>query len=498
MRLSIVPDTVLTAGGKITLVAHQNTESPVVEPGKEFDAVTGVDPGTETITLSADHGLADGATITYQTRGGTPVGGLTNGGRYNVLVVSPNSLQLGSSFDAAQVDADTDTIFFGRDVDGVFVPLFHNLTEGQRVIYSMPGGGAPLPGLVDGRAYSVRIVDDYRVQLVDTTTPLEVPFGAGDITGGNTITENNSYTDGQAVQYVAPKALGSFTSTRVDIVVDVNGAPIPLPEPATGYQTADNNRIAIRNHGFTTGQQVMYRAAGGAMTGLSNNVLYYVIRISDHEIQLADTLCRATGTCPDGDDLIPVTPLPLTPDVTEAGREILHQLFAPGQQPISGLENGERYYIVGSHGDVVPAGTHTRRCTDSAGGERQRRHEPLRARRDRPRRRHRDPPPRDRSDLGRVGYAGSGGRRRRPIAARRRGRQRGEGLRRRRRLHRLDRRLARSRTVERDARGHRRRPGEGHRRRRCRRERRLERRRIIGCLDRRSRLHRHRLRARAS
>ncbi|HEX5858517.1 MAG TPA: hypothetical protein VFY91_10470, partial [Microbacterium sp.] len=346
VRLSIVPDAVLTAGGRITLVAHQNTESPVVEPGKEFDAVTGVDPGTETITLSADHGLADGATVTYQARGGTPVGGLTSGGRYNVLVVSPNSLQLGSSFDAAQVVADTDTIVFGRTIDGVFVPLFHNLADGQRVIYSMPGGGAALPGLVDGRAYRVRVLDDYRIQLIDAATPGEVSFTGGNITGGNTITQANTYTDGQAVQYVAPGSVGAFTSTRVDIVVDANGAPIIVGDPPA-FQTADNNRIAIRDHGLTTGQQVMYRATGGALAGLANNTLYYVIRISAHEIQLADTLCHATGTCPDGDELIPVTPLALTPDTSEAGRVILHQLFAPGQQPIAGLENGGRYYIVG-------------------------------------------------------------------------------------------------------------------------------------------------------
>ena len=103
----------------------------------------------------------------------------------------------------------------GRIGDPGERPQINRLTDGQRVIYSMPGGGAALPGLVDGRAYRVRVLDDYRIQLIDAATPDEVQFTGGNITGGNTMSQANTYTDGQAVQYVAPGSVGAFTSTRV-------------------------------------------------------------------------------------------------------------------------------------------------------------------------------------------------------------------------------------------------------------------------------------------
>ncbi len=77
-----------------------------------------------------------------------------------------------------------------------------------------------------------------------------------------------------------------------------------------------------------------------------------MIVLDGNRIRLADSLCHATG-CPDTDpdedvdNSIPQQPLPLSPDKSSAGQAVLHQLFAPGQQPLLGLVNGQRYYIVG-------------------------------------------------------------------------------------------------------------------------------------------------------
>ncbi|MET0448206.1 MAG: hypothetical protein ABW004_07350, partial [Aeromicrobium sp.] len=136
-----------------------------------------------------------------------------------------------------------------------------------------------------------------------------------------------------------------FYSTRVDIVVDADGRPIQVGNPPT-FQTQDNNAIAVRAHGLQTGDAVVYRSTGGALGGLAQNTTYWVIRLDDNRILLADSACHALGTCDDGGGgLIPVTNLALSPDLSADGVKVVHQLFAPGQQPIAGLRNGGTYRV---------------------------------------------------------------------------------------------------------------------------------------------------------
>ncbi|MFK4837745.1 hypothetical protein ACI3KY_18610 [Microbacterium sp. ZW T2_14] len=336
VKLSVANGTTLWAGGAVTLTAHQNSATPPPLPVYAFDAVTGVDLGTNTITLSGAHTLDDSATVRYDRSGGTAVGGLTDGAKYGVIVVSPTQIQLGAAFEPAQVDPADDVITFTRQ---------HGFVDGQRVFYTASGFG--VAGLVNGHAYRVRVLDDFRVQLIDADTPsAPVEFDGGDVDEANgLINAVNSYTDGQMVQYLAAAARASFYSTRVDIVVDAQGSPVQVGSPPT-FQIEDNNVIAVREHGLQTGDAVVYRATGGPLGGLSQDTTYWVIRIDGNRIQLADSQCHALGTCDDGGGgVIPITALGLVPDISEAGRTVIHQLFAPGQQPIAGLQNGGVYEV---------------------------------------------------------------------------------------------------------------------------------------------------------
>jgi hypothetical protein len=107
----------------VTIEAKHNTTPPVYSDGT-FNAAspTAVDISNgitgNKITFAAAHGLSTGQVVTYQTLGGTAIGGLTNGRRYSVIVPvgtgvdSTRSIQLGTIFDASYVDPLTDEVVF--------------------------------------------------------------------------------------------------------------------------------------------------------------------------------------------------------------------------------------------------------------------------------------------------------------------------------------------------------------------------------------------------
>jgi LPXTG-motif cell wall-anchored protein len=354
VTLSIGQGSQIYAGGTITLSATQNTQAPPAANSSEFDGATGVNTTTNVITLTAPHSFTTGSTVTYDAQGGTAVGGLTDGLTYNVIVLGDDTVQLGSLFDGAQIDTSTNTIAFGAMIDGSFVPLNHNLHEGDVVVYAAPSGGATVPGLVSGHSYIVHVVDATHIQLFDPTESQgDVDVTGSDVSGGDTFEVANSYQVGDALTYQSPDALVTFTSQAVDIKTNPDGSPYidDDPEPAHTVDE-DNNEIIVKDHGLTTGEAVVYEGASDPLGGLVNGHTYYVIVVNSNAIQLAATPCEATGGCTDdGDNPIAVTPIALTADKSAAGEAVVQGLWLPGQQPIQGLDDGGRYYVVSASSD---------------------------------------------------------------------------------------------------------------------------------------------------
>jgi microcystin-dependent protein len=76
--------------------------------------------------------------------------------------------------------------------------------------------------------------------------------------------------------------MGSGTATKVATFVSRASNVITV----SGISDAANNE-------FQTGQAVLYTAASGAMTGLTHNTVYYVVRVSNLTFSLATTLALA-------------------------------------------------------------------------------------------------------------------------------------------------------------------------------------------------------------
>ncbi|MBX3095201.1 MAG: hypothetical protein KF680_11795, partial [Cryobacterium sp.] len=397
LNLEVTASSILTAGGAITMTVAFNTTAPaIVDPEYVFASVN---PATNRITFTAPHGLSTGTVLSYVTDGGT-VGGLVNNSTYGILVVNDTTVLLGTEFNAALVDPVANTITFGQEIpDGAggtdFIPLYHGFEDGTMVVYY--SNGATVPGLIEGKTYRVKVIDDSTIQLydplvlnapvfvtgVDIVDPDYVPDPDTDPVT-DTVSTPHHFLDGQLVIYTAPDAAAEFSSAVVDILAGPDGLPAMDPD-SPSITPQDNDTIIIPDHGFATGDEVIYGTGGGTpIGGLTPTQSYWVIVVDSNRIRLAASYCEAVGfdvddTCfimvyshdepvLDGngdpvldDDGNPVTipiyvpepilvdPISLTPDVsTDAAVDVIHKLYLPGQQPIGGLVDGGMYYVVNS------------------------------------------------------------------------------------------------------------------------------------------------------
>jgi hypothetical protein len=115
----------------------------------------------------------------------------------------------------------------------------HGFTTGDCVIYD-PMEGSAIGGLVPYRQYFVKVIDSRYFRL---------------------------YRDKIALQQVPTKTF--VKSSNVNI---------------------SNNTITIPAHGYNTGDMVIYRADSTAIGGLDDSAVYYVIKINNNTIKLAESL----------------------------------------------------------------------------------------------------------------------------------------------------------------------------------------------------------------
>ena len=365
--------TEITAGGDVTVRGELSTTPAATPPS---DQIQSVNAGND--TLGFNFPLVTGDVVQYTG----PNAGLKTGREYYALVEGTNTIRLGSQFDPTKVDALRDEIVFDRP---------HNLVDGDRVRYDTDGSLTILASWQSVPANQVFVVrsvyldaaktqvDPLRIKLQrdgETQGPVQT-FAAGDVNStANLITGGAALADGQVVTYRAGKAATFFTES-VDVnVIDrtVNGNTVKdidrnldaNGQPASGKHFAGQQNIFIVNHGFTTGDAVTYRKLGsGAAIGLeSGGALvdggtYFVIKVDDNQIKLADSYYTAVGRSfdargdGDADDILAIaqTALALAPSLAATEQGTLHSL----SRNIGGLQNGQSYYVVKT--PSTPAGT---------------------------------------------------------------------------------------------------------------------------------------------
>src|SRR5439155_13530049 len=114
----------------------------------------------------------------------------------------------------------------------------------------------------------------------------------------------------------------------------------------------DSNLIFFPDkHGFLNGEAVVYHASDAAkhLGNLADGGIYYVIKVSDYAIKLADSYYHAVGK-PDtdpgaGDNSIPITAINISS--TASDTTTVHSLADPSLGGLTGgLTPGRTYYVI--------------------------------------------------------------------------------------------------------------------------------------------------------
>ncbi|MCY7332058.1 MAG: hypothetical protein LH649_05235 [Pseudanabaena sp. CAN_BIN31] len=362
------------------IVAEVNgtlTAAGAVNTGKDVDLAQ-VNGTNDTIQIN-DNGFTTGDLIRYVANGGTPIAGLTDKEFYYVIAQDTNNFRLskatGLELDNDGVSATSQQGFSLRDskefdtqtqVDygtNRIAIANHGFSTGQRVSYNSLLGDAlqtrngnvdePLTNDLD---YYIINIDNGLFQLANTqaealvgtaidlvatptattnsilfTKPPKTFNPAGANVKDSIVTlANHGFVTGDAVVYNVD---GSVSTTQNMVVNNTF-------DPTAGINV-NNDTIAIAEHGLKTGDKLTYLTtylgtAGNAVGSLTSGLNYYAIVVDKDTIKLATSLADATA----GSAI----------NLTSTGTGELQNLrsvvqVTAGDTAIGGLADGETYFV---------------------------------------------------------------------------------------------------------------------------------------------------------
>ncbi len=233
----------ITAGGVLTVKSgakvdgQASTSGAAVTNAATF-APAAVDTTAETINLGSSTTLKTGDAVTYYAGNGAPIGGLTDGTKYYVNVVSGGTIKLYDTAADAQAGGTTG--------------LMNLASQGANGQY-LSGGGST--GTSVGATVSVNFVKDTNLAYL----------------GGST-----------------------FKAAGLDVEATTPAQTISF-NPATGVNVT-NNTVNLGVTDLVTGDAVTYNANGGTVIGgLTTGTTYYVNVQADGSVKLYDSYADAVA-----------------------------------------------------------------------------------------------------------------------------------------------------------------------------------------------------------
>ena len=241
--------------------------------------------GTATVTIAspavvtlASHGLIAGDSVQFTTTGVLPTG-ITASTDYYVIStgLTTNTFEISTTIGGTAVDTSgsqsgTHTLYrttpFAVGNEDTRLPT---TTQAQFIaattgMISMYGGSSAPTGflLCDGSAVS-------RTTYASLFSVLSTSYGTGD---GSTTFNVPDLRSRVPVGIGTGTLVATFASRASNVIT------------VTGLTNTANN-------GFQTGQAVTYHTSGTVITGLTNDTVYYLVRVSNTTFSLATTLANA-------------------------------------------------------------------------------------------------------------------------------------------------------------------------------------------------------------
>ena len=242
-----------------------------------------VDIDRDRLILDKPHNFVDGQKVIYSSgEDNNIIGGLVDNQEYFVTVIDDTTIELTSTSNGELIDLTsasegihqlkevidftaTNSIKVDTQNELIFFSNPHGFTNISRVRYNS-GNNQAIGGLVNGKDYTVQVVDDNTVKL--------------------------RHLDGSAVVDLTSDSIGQHTLRSVTTTTS-NG------NSSSGeINIVDDTIIFPSNHNLKTGDEIQYyrprrgRAVGGTLDSLLTRqdvYPYKVLRISDTEIKLTGT-----------------------------------------------------------------------------------------------------------------------------------------------------------------------------------------------------------------
>ncbi|HEX6656902.1 MAG TPA: carbohydrate-binding protein, partial [Ilumatobacter sp.] len=253
-----------TSGGALNISDFNSSVTMNPDVTVELDDTNLVKAGG-TITISAEHGgggsqTSDGTVLSADNNGNyvtltalgaeVPLAHQLSGGETVIYSGSCCSLQSGQAYNV--IIRDGTSLYLGNTFnassqvstanDTITFSNEHNFFDGEKVYY-LTNGGSQITGLTDGDRYSVNVIDEFTIKLLPDGQS-EVSRNVSSVNGGTdvvTTTVNHGFADGLNVTYHAPGATTLFTSAMVDVAS--LGSAGPDFGSSFPLNSTDNNAI---------------------------------------------------------------------------------------------------------------------------------------------------------------------------------------------------------------------------------------------------------------
>ncbi|MHC5112495.1 MAG: hypothetical protein ACYTHJ_21760, partial [Planctomycetota bacterium] len=269
----------------------------VLQLGNAFDANTGIDPDSDTITFASSHNFKAGDAVIYNAFGG-------------LSIVEPwQSVDLSTVFyvklielGKTQIDGQIETIYDDTRIRLV-KDLATALADDSALLSTFSStnvNGATNTLTVAGHSF----VENQQV----TYKAANSIFIAGDVDGGTNVImiPTHGYNSGDSVVYRNTGMLsngdplppiGGLTSGSTYYVLKNSNDALRLSNKQLAFNSvtvpadaSEASTINYMNHGFTNGQAVLYNNRGMAVAGeLTDGNTYFVVNANANAFQLSST-----------------------------------------------------------------------------------------------------------------------------------------------------------------------------------------------------------------
>jgi len=268
-------------------------------------ATSAVNTTNDTVTITA-HGFTTGTSLLYDDASGTVLAGLTDNTTYYAIVVNEDTIKLATSSGNATAGTAIDLTGTGNNSQTLATALNtvtitdtdHGLITGDQIVATFSGAATDGTYTISNVTKDTFDVTDAAAGVIASTS---LTYTHGLVTFTKT-SHGLATTDSVIADFTSGNATDGWY--EVGSVADANTLTLRQDVPtniggtvATSAVNTSTETITLTAHNFSTGDEVHYSNGGGTtLAGLTDDTIYYCIKIDANNFKLATNLANANDS----------------------------------------------------------------------------------------------------------------------------------------------------------------------------------------------------------